>query len=72
MSWKTINRILGLASINPAFQQQLQQDPQTALEAHGFQLTAEELAAFKKFASLPFPLFCERLCSELAPDEEHL
>ncbi|HLG63723.1 MAG TPA: Os1348 family NHLP clan protein [Ktedonosporobacter sp.] len=71
MSWKMINRILGLASISPTFQQELQQDPQAALESHGFQLTAEELATFKAFAPLPFPLFCERVFSELAPEEEY-
>ncbi len=69
MSWKIINRILGLASINPAFRQQLQQDPRTALEAQGFELAPEELEAFSTFASLPFSQFCQRLSEELTPDE---
>ncbi|MEO9031177.1 MAG: Os1348 family NHLP clan protein [Ktedonobacteraceae bacterium] len=69
MSWKTINRILGLAAINPVFRQQLQQDPRTALEAQGFELAQEELEAFSAFASLPFSQFCQRLSETLAPDE---
>lgn len=69
MSWKSINRIIGLASINLAFRQQLQQDPQVALEAQGIDLTPEELEAIKAFITLPFPQFCQRLSQELALDE---
>lgn len=69
MSWKTINRIIGLATINPSFRQQLQQDPLAALKAQGFTLTPEELAVFSKYASLPFTQLCQRLEEELASDE---
>jgi hypothetical protein len=69
MSWKTINRILGLASINPVFRQQLQKDPLTALEIEGFELTSEEQEAFGKFYSLPVSQFCQRLLEELTPNE---
>lgn len=65
MTWKTVNRILGLAAINPAFRQQLQEDPLAALETQDFEVTSEELEAFKAFASLPFPQFCQRLAEEL-------
>ena len=68
MSWKTINQIIGLATINPAFRQQLQQDPLMALETQGVRLTPEELEAFKAFVSLPFPQFCQCLLKEFAPD----
>jgi hypothetical protein len=71
MSWKIINRVLGLASINPAFRQQLQEDPLAALEAQGFELTPEELETFKKYASLPFSQFCQSLSEELAPNTQH-
>lgn len=67
MSWKTINRILGLASINLAFRQQLQTDPEAALETQGIELTAEELETLKAFSVLPFPQFCQRLSEVLAP-----
>ena len=69
MSWKTINQILGLASINRGFRQQLQQDPMAALEAEGFELTLEEQEAFAKFYSLPVSQFCQRLLEELVPEE---
>ncbi len=61
MSWKIINRIIGLASINPDFRQRLQRDPLLALKAQGIVLTAEELEVFKKYAALPFAQFCQRL-----------
>lgn len=69
MPWKTINRILGLASINPAFRQQLQEDPASAVKTQGFELTPEELEVFTRFCSLPFPQFCQHLQAELSPDE---
>jgi hypothetical protein len=69
MSWKTVNRILGQAAIDPAFHQSLQEDPLAALEAEGYQLTPEEQKAFSAYRSLPFPEFCQRLLEELAPDE---
>jgi hypothetical protein len=71
MSRKMINRILGLASINSTFRQQLQQNPLAALEARDFELTPDELEAFKTFASLPFPQFCEHLLEEFALDESN-
>ncbi len=70
MSWKEINRVIGLASINPAFQKQLQEDPLTALEAQRFELTQEELDVFKSLASLPFSQFCQRLSETFAPDRQ--
>jgi hypothetical protein len=69
MPWKTINRILGLAAINLTFRQQLQRDPQAALEAHGFVLEPEELEAFRMYASLPFPQFCQRLMEDFAQEK---
>ena len=69
MSWKTINRILGRASIDPEFWQALQQTPLTTIEAEGFELSSEEQAAFTEFASLQFPELCQRLLEKLAPDE---
>ncbi len=42
MSWETINCILGLAAIDPAFRQWLQQNSLAALEAQGFELASIE------------------------------
>ncbi|HEU5379585.1 MAG TPA: Os1348 family NHLP clan protein [Ktedonobacteraceae bacterium] len=69
MSWKTINRIIGLASINPIFREQLQQDPQAALETEGFKLTQTEMEMVRSVASLPFTQFCQCLQERLAPEE---
>ncbi|MGH2508372.1 MAG: Os1348 family NHLP clan protein, partial [Ktedonobacteraceae bacterium] len=49
MSWKTINRILGKAVIDPAFWQALQQNPLEALRAEDYELSPEELVAFLEF-----------------------
>jgi hypothetical protein len=69
MSWKTVNRILGQAAIDPAFRQRLQENPLTALEEQGFKLTPEEQEAFTEFRSLPFSQLCQRLLEKLAPEE---
>lgn len=42
MSWKTLNHVLGLASVDQAFWQALQKDPVAAIEAQGFILCSEE------------------------------
>ena len=68
MSWKIINRIIGLASINPTFRQRLQQDPEATLKEEGFELTSQEMEAFKTFASLPFAQFCQQLLKSFATD----
>jgi len=70
MSWKTVNRILGQAAIDPDFRQRLQEDALAALAIEGFELTPEEQLAFASFGSLPFPQFCERLLAELGPDAQ--
>jgi hypothetical protein len=67
MSWKTINQILGLASIDPEFRQTLQVDPISAAEAQGVELTREEQEVFKELSPLNFPEFCQRLLERLAP-----
>jgi len=71
MSWQTINHILGWAAIDPTFRQRLQQDPLAVLESQGMTLTAEELDVFKKFASCPFPEFCQHLLEELGPEKKY-
>ena len=71
MSWKTVNRILGQAAIDPEFRQRLQEDPLAALEAQGFELTPVEQEVFTRFSSLPFPEFCQRLLDELGKDADN-
>ncbi len=73
MSWKTINEIIALASLDPAFREALQRDPVAAVLAQGFELTSEEQNVFQAFASRTLVEFCqgvlERLASPL-PGEE--
>jgi hypothetical protein len=71
MSWKTVNRILGQAAIDPDFRQRLQEDALATLAAEGFELTLEEQEAFASFGSLPFPQLCERLLEKLGPDADN-
>lgn len=70
MSWRTINRILGQAAIDPIFRQRLQADPLATLTAEGIDLTPEEQEAFIRFAASPFPEFCQHLLDELKPDAD--
>ncbi len=66
MSWKTINEILALASLDPDFREALQRDPMSAAEAQGFELTGEERNVFQEYASLPLAEFCQNLLERLA------
>lgn len=67
MSWKTINEVLALASLDPMFREALQRDPVAAAEAQGFELTCEEREVFQEFASLSLVEFCQGLLERLAP-----
>jgi hypothetical protein len=70
MSWRTVNQILGLASIDPAFWHILQTSPLSATEALGFELTLEEQMIFRECASLSFPDFCLHVFQQLAPEQQ--
>ncbi|HEU5383410.1 MAG TPA: Os1348 family NHLP clan protein [Ktedonobacteraceae bacterium] len=69
MSWKTINRILGRAAIDPEFWQALQRNPLQTLKEEDYELSQEELGTFSEFMHLPFSAFCQRLLEKLAPEE---
>lgn len=65
MSWKTINEILALASLDPTFRKALHDDPLSAVESQGFTLTDEERRIFDTHASLPLAEFCQVLLDHL-------
>lgn len=67
MSWKTINEILALASVDPTFREALQRDPLTAVETQGFELTGAEQRVFQECTSLPLVEFCRVLLERLPP-----
>jgi hypothetical protein len=70
MSWKTINRILGLAAVDQHFWQALQKDPLTAIQEQGFELNLEEQAILNQIAVESLPEFSQRLLDVLAPDAQ--
>lgn len=51
MSWKTINAILGLATVDEDFCEHLLTDPLKAVKARHFELTTEEQEAFRTISA---------------------
>jgi ribosomal protein L11 methylase PrmA len=47
MSWKTINAILGQATVDEAFREELLRNPVEAVKQQGFFLTQEEEEKFR-------------------------
>ncbi|WP_126582078.1 hypothetical protein [Tengunoibacter tsumagoiensis] len=47
MSWKIINEIMGLATLDDQFARKLLVEPLQAIQEHGFQLTDEEKKIFE-------------------------
>lgn len=65
MSWKTINRILGLAAIDQHFWQALQEDPVAAIQSQGFELTLEEQAIVRRGTVETLTAFSQYLLDSL-------
>jgi hypothetical protein len=51
MSWKTINSILGLATVDEEFRRALLANPLNAVQAQQIELTEEEQEAFKAISA---------------------
>lgn len=66
MSWKTINKIIGLASLDPGFRETLLHDPVAAIESQGFELTCEERKELQACASRTLVEFCQNVLERLA------
>jgi hypothetical protein len=67
MSWRTINRILGLAAVDDSFWSALQKNPLAAVEAQGFELTVEEKEIFRRIIAHDLSTFSQYLLEQLAP-----
>ena len=65
MTWRTINAILGLATVDQAFRQELLENPLAAVQARHFELTAEEQEVFKKISARDLPEFSQKLLEHL-------
>lgn len=70
MSWKTINRILGLAAVDHRFWQAVQQDPIAAILSQGFELTPEEQEVFRTIHTKDLSEFSQYLLDKLTPTIE--
>jgi uncharacterized protein (DUF885 family) len=70
MSWKTLNRILGLAAADQHFWQALQVNPLAAIRAEGFELTPEEQTILSESAAETLAEFSQYLLDTLAPDAQ--
>ncbi|HEU5226713.1 MAG TPA: Os1348 family NHLP clan protein [Ktedonobacteraceae bacterium] len=69
MSWEIINQILGLASIDKKFAQELLEEPLAAVQRRGFQLTPEEQQVFGTISAHSLHEFVRRLIQELKQDQ---
>lgn len=70
MSRKTINAILGLASVDQSFCRELLENPLQAVQAKDFELTAEEQEIFKRISARDLYEFSQMLLTLLDPQEK--
>lgn len=69
MTRKTINAILGLASVNPTFCQELLDDPLQAVQKNNFELSEEEQEIFRRISARDLYEFSQILLTLLDPQE---
>ena len=65
MSWKIINTILGLASVDQTFCRELLENPLQAVRAKQFELTLEEEEIFKQISARDLAEFSQILLAHL-------
>src|SRR4051794_35792775 len=70
MSWKTINAMLGLATVDEDFCELLLADPVAAIKARQFEISAEELNAFKTISATNLSEFSQQLIALLDKDKK--
>ncbi len=68
MSWKAVNEILGLASVDQDFYQGLQTNPLAAVQERGFVLTPEEQEVFRSIVFSNLQELSQLLLEKLGPD----
>lgn len=69
MSRKTINAILGLASVDQTFCQELLDNPLQAVQAKNFDLSREEQEIFKRISARDLYEFSQILLTLLDPQD---
>ncbi len=70
MSWKTINAILGLASVDQTFCRALLENPLKAVQAKKFELTPQEEEVFKRISARDLTEFSQMLLAYLDTKEK--
>ena len=65
MSWKTINSILGLATVDEEFCQALLANPLAAVKARQFELTAEQEKVLSTISATNLSDFSQQLMALL-------
>lgn len=69
MSKETLNKLVGLAMIDPDFCEELLADPPTAALNRGWQLTPEELEVLSQIKVDTIYEFSEQVLEKLMPND---
>ena len=69
MSWKTINAILGLATVDEDFCKILLNDPLGAVRMKKFELSSAEIEAFRAISARDLSEFSQKLIATLDKDK---
>jgi hypothetical protein len=67
MSWSTVNEILGLAIVDPAFRGKLLSSPLKAVEEQGFVLTHKEVCVIQRIHARDLTDFSQQIIDNLYP-----
>jgi len=65
MSWEVINQVLGLATVDKQFVQELLKEPLVAVQRRGFQLSPQEEKMFSEICASNLREFSQRLLQML-------
>lgn len=65
MSWKAINELIGLATIDPDFCQELLVNPRTTLLKKGVDLTPQELEFLSTITAIDISEFGQKILDKL-------
>ena len=69
MSWKTLNEILSLATIDPDFCQELLANPLITTQRYGFRLTEHERQVMSRMQATDLAKLSQFLLKQLASEE---
>jgi hypothetical protein len=70
MSWKAINAILGLATVDEAFCQELLKNPVQAIRVRNFELTASEQEKIKRIVAKDLTEFSQKVLILFGQEEQ--